>query len=93
MGASLPTRIKACFSAMETSQFTFNQKVQGSEYAVNWEGYACRVLRFSGRTVSPFSEAWWKCEFCIVLLSSVEASGCNSQKTSRPTGKRGAASS
>jgi hypothetical protein len=25
-GASLPTRIKACFSAMETTNFTFNQK-------------------------------------------------------------------
>jgi hypothetical protein len=25
MGASLPTRIKACFSALETSHFTFNQ--------------------------------------------------------------------
>jgi hypothetical protein len=28
MGASLPTRIKACFNAMETSRFTFNQKVK-----------------------------------------------------------------
>jgi hypothetical protein len=27
LGASLPTQIKACFSAMETSQFTFHQKV------------------------------------------------------------------
>jgi hypothetical protein len=37
---------------------------------------------FSGNTVRPFSEAWWKCEFCIVPWSSVEASGYNSQKTS-----------
>jgi hypothetical protein len=36
--ASLPTRIKSCFNAMETSQFTFKQKVQG--YAISWEGYA-----------------------------------------------------
>jgi hypothetical protein len=50
-------------------------------------------LGFSGSTVGPFAEAWWKCEFCIVLWSSVEASGCNSQKTSRPIGKRGTASS
>jgi hypothetical protein len=35
----------------------------------------------------PFSEVWWKCEFCIVLQSSVEALRCNLQKTSRPTGK------
>jgi hypothetical protein len=27
MGAALPTRIKACFRAAETSQFTFSQKV------------------------------------------------------------------
>jgi hypothetical protein len=27
MGALLLTRMKVCFSAMETSQFTFNQKV------------------------------------------------------------------
>jgi hypothetical protein len=33
------------------------------------------------------------CEFCIVLWSSVEISGCNSQKMSRPTGKRVTASS
>jgi hypothetical protein len=42
---------------------------------------------------SPFSEAWWKREFFIVLWSCVEASGCNSLKTSRPSGKRGTASS
>jgi hypothetical protein len=35
----------------------------------------------------------WKCEFCIVLWSSVEASGWNSQITSRQTGKRSTASS
>jgi hypothetical protein len=56
MGASLPTRIKTCFSATETFQFTFNQKVES--YAISWEGFAYRVLGFSGRTVSPFSEAW-----------------------------------
>jgi hypothetical protein len=56
MGASLSTRIKECFNAMETSQSTFNQKVYG--YAISWEGYAYRVLGFSGSTVSPFSEAW-----------------------------------
>jgi hypothetical protein len=36
-GASRPARIKACFSAMETSHFTFNQKVY---FAVSWEVYA-----------------------------------------------------
>jgi hypothetical protein len=34
-----------------------------------------------------------KCEFWTILWTSVEASGCNSQKTSRPTGKRVTASS
>jgi hypothetical protein len=57
------------------------------------EGYAYRILGFSGSIVSPFSEAWWKCEFCIVMWSSVQASGCNLQKTSWPTGKRSTASS
>jgi hypothetical protein len=55
MGAILPTRIKACFNARETSQFTFNQKVYG--YTFNWEGYNHRDLGFSGSTVNPFSEA------------------------------------
>jgi hypothetical protein len=43
--------------------------------------FAYRVLGFSGSTVSPFSEAWWKCKFCIALWSSGEASGCSSQKS------------
>jgi hypothetical protein len=38
MDASLPTRIKECFSAMETSQLTFHQNVQS--YVIRWEGYA-----------------------------------------------------
>jgi hypothetical protein len=44
---------------------------------------------------SPFSEAWWKCELYIVrmLLTSTQASGCYSQKTFRPSGKRRTASS
>jgi hypothetical protein len=50
-------------------------------------------LGFSGSTVRPFSEEWWKYEFCIVLWISVKASGCNSQKTAMPAGKRGTASS
>jgi hypothetical protein len=58
MGASPPTRIKACFNAMETSQFNFNIKFQGYKYAISWEGYVYRVLGFSWSTVSPFSEAW-----------------------------------
>jgi hypothetical protein len=53
---SLPTQIKACSNAMETSQFTSNQKVCG--YTISWKGYAYHVLGFSGSTVSPFSEAW-----------------------------------
>jgi hypothetical protein len=48
MGASLPTRIRACLRALEKFRFTFNQKVQG--YAISWEGYAYRVL--------GLTEAW-----------------------------------
>jgi hypothetical protein len=55
MSASLATRIKAYFNAMETSQFTFNQKAEG--YAISWKGYAYCVLGFSGSTINPFSEA------------------------------------
>jgi hypothetical protein len=91
MGASLPTRIKVCFSVIETSQCKLNQKVW--VYAISWEGYTYRVLGFSWSTVSPFSDAWWKCKFCNILWSSVEASGCNSQKSSRQIGKRSTASS
>jgi hypothetical protein len=64
-------------------------------YEVNEEFFyfRYRLFGFSGSTVSTFSEAWWKCEFYIVLRSSVEASESNSQKKSRPTGKSGTASS
>jgi hypothetical protein len=58
IGASLPTRVKACFNALKTSQFTFNPKVLGYECSISWEGYADRVFGFLGSTVSPFSEAW-----------------------------------
>jgi hypothetical protein len=59
MYASLSPQIKACFNAMETSYFTFNQIVYGFEHAISWEGYdASHVLGFSGSTVSPFSEEW-----------------------------------
>jgi hypothetical protein len=54
MGASLPTQIKVCFSAMETSQFTFKQNVYGYEYTISWEGYAYRVLGFSGVLLAHF---------------------------------------
>jgi hypothetical protein len=45
------------------------KKIQGYEYAISWERYAYSVLGFSGSTVSPFSETWWKCEICLVLWS------------------------
>jgi hypothetical protein len=57
MGASLTFRIKACFNAMEISLFTFNTKLEVKGNAISWEGYAYRVLGFSGSTVSPSSEA------------------------------------
>jgi hypothetical protein len=43
---------------------------------------------FSESTTIPFLEARYKRELCNVLWSSVEASGCNSQKTSRPSGRK-----
>jgi histone-lysine N-methyltransferase SETMAR len=46
-----------------------------------------------GVLLAYFSESRWKCGFCIILWSSVEASRFNSQKTRRSTGKRGVASS
>jgi hypothetical protein len=52
---------------------------------------ASHVLGLAGSTVIQFSEAWWKCEFCIILWSSVETSWCNLQKICRPAGKRGTA--
>jgi hypothetical protein len=58
MGASLTTRIKACLNTMEKSQFIFNQKVYGYEYAISWEVYVYGVFGFTGSTVSPFQEAW-----------------------------------
>jgi hypothetical protein len=73
-----------------TSQFTQPKSLRAHHQL----GRLCSpCLGYSGSTVSPFSEAWWKCEFCIVLWSSVEASWCNSQKMSKPTGMRGTASS
>jgi hypothetical protein len=36
------TREKACFSVIETSQFTFNQNVEGQ--AISWKGYVYHVF-------------------------------------------------
>jgi hypothetical protein len=91
MGASLPPRIKACTEQWKLPSSPSIKKLEVLGYANRGETYAWRVLGFSGSVVSSFSEAWWKCEFCTVLWSSVEALGCSSQKTSRPTGKRGTA--
>jgi hypothetical protein len=57
MGASLPTLIKACFNAMETSQFTLIKrfKVMPSDGKVM---LTLHVLGSSGSTASPFSVAW-----------------------------------
>jgi hypothetical protein len=41
-----------------------------------WEGYAYHIFGFSESTVSPFSECDEN-EFCIILRSPVEASGCS----------------
>jgi hypothetical protein len=78
MGALLQTRINACFSAMETSQFTFSQKVQGYEYSICWEGYAYRVLGFSGTTVllaqfQKRGENMNTASYCEVLLKLRDA--------------------
>jgi hypothetical protein len=50
--------IKACFNAMETSQFTFSQNAWRLRICHQLPSYAYRVLGFLGSTVSPFSEIW-----------------------------------
>jgi hypothetical protein len=67
MSASLPTQVKACFNAMETSQFTFSFnpkfKVTPSDgkvmLAAFWDSH--EVL------LAHFQKHGKKCEFCIVL--------------------------
>jgi hypothetical protein len=49
--ASLPTRMRAYFSLMETFQFTLIQKFG---YAISWEGYAYCFLGFLGSTLDHF---------------------------------------
>jgi hypothetical protein len=49
MGASLPTRIKACFNALETSQFAFNLKVYEVMLAVFWDSQGVLLVHFKKR--------------------------------------------
>jgi hypothetical protein len=57
MDASLPTRIKACFNAMETSQFAFNKifKVTDTPSAgkvmltVFWDSQGIPLAHFQNR--------------------------------------------
>jgi hypothetical protein len=93
MGASLPTQIKACFNAMQTSlsspsHSTKKFKVMPSAgkimLTVFWDSQEVLLahLQEHGENVNSAS-----------YNGSVEASGSNLQKTSRPPGKRGTASS
>jgi hypothetical protein len=65
MGASLPTQ---CASVKwkhpnlpSTKKFKITHTPSAGKFML------VGVLGFSGSTVSPFSEAWRKYEFCIVL--------------------------
>jgi hypothetical protein len=76
MSASVPTRIKACLNAMDTSYFTFNQKVEAYECAIGWEGYAYCVLGFSGSAIAHFQkrgENINSAAYCPVLLKLQDA--------------------
>jgi hypothetical protein len=77
MGAPLPALIKVCLSAMETSQFTFNQKFKVM-FTVFWDPQGILLAHFQKRGEN---------------VISVEALGCNSLKTSRPDGKKATVSS
>jgi hypothetical protein len=73
MSASLPTRIEACFTAMEASQFTFKQNVLG--YAISWERYAV-FLDSHGVLLAHFqkrNENVNSASYCEVLLKLRDA--------------------
>jgi hypothetical protein len=72
MGASLSSRIKACFSVMETTQSTFSQKVNG--HALSWGGYAYHVWDSQG-VLLAYSQTHGENENFASYCSSVEASG------------------
>jgi hypothetical protein len=67
MGASLSIRIKACFSAMETSQVTFNQKVTPSTgkvmLTVFWDSQGVLLAHFQKHDENVNSAS-----YCEVLL-------------------------
>jgi transposase len=57
MGASLPTQIKVCFNAMETSQFTFNQKAPSLRLRHQLGRLCLPCFEILREYCSPFSEA------------------------------------
>jgi histone-lysine N-methyltransferase SETMAR len=74
MGASLPTRIKACFNAMEISQITFRQKSSKFKVtpsagkvmlAVFWDSQGVLLAHFQKRGENVNSASY---EYCEVLL-------------------------
>jgi hypothetical protein len=69
---------------IESSPFTLNQKAPSLKLRHQLGSLCLPCVGFSGSIVVHFQK---RGEFCIVLWSSVEASGFNSQITSRPTGK------
>jgi hypothetical protein len=74
MGASLPTRIKERFNAIETSKFTFNQKVKVAPSAgkvmltVFWDSQGVLLAHFQNHGENVNSAA-----YCEVLLKLWDA--------------------
>jgi hypothetical protein len=67
MDASLATRIKACFNAMETSQFTFNKKFKVM-LTMFWDSQRVLLTHFQkhGENVNSSS-------YCEILLKLQDA--------------------
>jgi hypothetical protein len=61
---------------METSQFTFNQKVYGYKYIISWEGYAYLFRDYQGILLAYFQkhgENVNSASYCGVLLKLWDA--------------------
>jgi hypothetical protein len=68
MGASLPTRIKACFSAVETSQFTFTPSVGKVMLTVFWDSQGVLLAHFQ-----KLGENTNSASYCEVVLKFRDA--------------------
>jgi hypothetical protein len=69
MGASLPTRFKVYFNAMETSQFIFNKKAGKVMLTTFWDSRGLLIAPFEklGENVNSASY----CEFLLKLWDAI----------------------